>query len=572
MRESRSPSQILFNFLPQQTADLRGRVWKVDQWLDPVQLIVDDASIRRRVLGAMDPWHRNGTDAGNFADLVSGADLDVVRLNNARGVHVERFPDIAVCRVCRRIPVGRPATCRCGASTWRQLHFVGFHNCGWLGAPWIPRCQAHDDVAINDPGSTQIRDLVLFCPVCQVELLRSLGAGRPCPGCRGTNPGVSYNVHRAASVYTPHTFTMVNPARPDQLRELTQAGGAARCLDWVLAGMAEERPTSAPQSREVFIQGLVAQGLPQAAAEAAAEAAAASGAVFSGQGDAGAALLAGARLDDARDDALDIAMAVYNGRLRARTLAEVEPASPLFEVFRDDYPRAMDDLLIEDVELIDRFPVLRGVFGYTRGGGPADANRLVMYRGARGARRIYGDSAETEAMLVRLNPNAVLAWLVARGLPVDASLSGESARLEILRLAEIPARGEQIAQQTVGSSLLTLVHSMSHRFIRQLSVYAGVDREAISEYLVPRHLGFFLYAVPRGDFVLGGLQAVFESNLQGFLRQVLRADSRCPLDPGCSRGAGSCLACLHLGEPSCTHFNRFLDRGFLFGPHGFWGR
>ncbi len=29
------------------------------------------------------------------------------------------------------------------------------------------------------------------------------------------------------------------------------------------------------------------------------------------------------------------------------------------------------------------------------------------------------------------------------------------------------------------------------------------------------------------------------------------------------------MACLHLGEPSCRWFNRFLHRSELFGEHGF---
>ena len=29
------------------------------------------------------------------------------------------------------------------------------------------------------------------------------------------------------------------------------------------------------------------------------------------------------------------------------------------------------------------------------------------------------------------------------------------------------------------------------------------------------------------------------------------------------------MACLHLGEPSCRWFNRFLDRRVLFGKNGF---
>jgi hypothetical protein len=29
------------------------------------------------------------------------------------------------------------------------------------------------------------------------------------------------------------------------------------------------------------------------------------------------------------------------------------------------------------------------------------------------------------------------------------------------------------------------------------------------------------------------------------------------------------MACLHLGEPSCRYYNRFLDRSVLFGARGY---
>lgn len=120
--------------------------------------------------------------------------------------------------------------------------------------------------------------------------------------------------------------------------------------------------------------------------------------------------------------------------------------------------------------------------------------------------------------------------------------------------------------------MLTLIHSYAHRIIRQLAVLAGVDRESLAEYLVPHHLGAFVYATPRGDFVLGGLQSVFETDLHRLLEQQVDAESRCPLDPGCDRAGGACLACLHIGEPSCTHYNRFLNRKTLFGESGFFNR
>jgi hypothetical protein len=570
MRDSRSASQILFNLLPQQTADLKGRVWKVDRWLDPVTIAVDGSSVRRRLIAAIDPWRRSGNDAGNYDDVRAGADIEVVCLNTDRGVHVEKFPDIWVCRVCRRVQSGNRKPCKCGQRAWGQFHFVGFHGCGWVGEPWIRRCAAHDDVVMNSPGSSSVRDLVFSCPVCHLELMRGLGAGRPCPGCRGTSPGVSYNVHRAASVYTPHSFTMVNPPRPEQLRELTAAGGAARCLDWVVAGLVEDRPTSAPQSRSVFIENLVGQGLPLAAAEAAAAAAAKSG-DFAFAEDAATDMLGlpTDRLDLAREDALDVALAVHNGRRRASHLAGEDPDSPIAELYSSEYLPALRGLGLDDVELVDRFPVLRGVYGYTRGGGAADQHRLVMFRGGRGVRRVYGDAAETEALYFRLDPVSVCTWLHTRGLIGTVPSEPTDARVALLAAMDIPDRGEEVTQDTVGSAVLTMMHSLSHRVIRQLSVLAGIDRESLAEYLVPRHLGFFVYAAPRGDFVLGGLQSVFETDLHTLLHRVITAESRCPLDPGCAHGSGACLACLHLGEPSCTHFNRFLDRGTLFGGAGF---
>ena len=46
MREHRSGSQILFGYLPDQTVDLSGGVWRVKKWNQPVALQVDDALLR----------------------------------------------------------------------------------------------------------------------------------------------------------------------------------------------------------------------------------------------------------------------------------------------------------------------------------------------------------------------------------------------------------------------------------------------------------------------------------------------------------------------------------------------
>src|SRR5262245_64622626 len=51
--------------------------------------------------------------------------------------------------------------------------------------------------------------------------------------------------------------------------------------------------------------------------------------------------------------------------------------------------------------------------------------------------------------------------------------------------------------------------------------------------------------------------------LNTLLRDLVASDSRCPLDPGCARAGGACMACLHLGEPSCRYYNQYLNRTVL---------
>lgn len=219
---------------------------------------------------------------------------------------------------------------------------------------------------------------------------------------------------------------------------------------------------------------------------------------------------------------------------------------------------------IDSVDLIDRFPVMTGMFGYTRGNPAAGASRLVAFRDA-GGYAVYADLAETESLFVRLDPFRVIGWLGRQGCNVPSSKSSVEARLNILRST---TGMDQEAERAKGQ-LFKLIHSYCHRFIRLTAVYGGIDRNALSELVVPLHLGFFVYAAARGDFVLGGLQALFETELNGLLAAFADDDHRCPLDPGCSHGGGACMACLHLGEPSCRHYNTDLSRSVLAGDSGF---
>jgi hypothetical protein len=275
----------------------------------------------------------------------------------------------------------------------------------------------------------------------------------------------------------------------------------------------------------------------------------------------------------AERDAVDIAMAVAESRLPTTALQGVGPDDPLGARYRDRYPSALVRAGIDGLDLVDRFPVLNAMYGYTRGDDDPSKCKLVPFRRKRGGYRLYGNLAETEAFLIHLDPVRVVTWLLAQGHDLRGWQSGDSnpvaARVAILRSAVIPSKRDDPSVESVGTDVLTLVHTFAHRFVRQTAVFAGIDRDALSEYLLPGHLAFFVYAAARGDFVLGGMQAVFESNLDDLLNMFVDAEHRCPLDPGCSRGSGACSACVHLGEPSCRFFNRFLNRDVLFGKDGY---
>lgn len=437
MRETRSPSQVLFSLLPQQTVDIGGRIWRVDEWVHPVSIPVDVEGLRNRLIGAVDPWRKNNTDENLTNLLYSGTSVEAVGVNKSQGVKASLWPNNWVCRRCRRISKRRQR-CSCGADDWGQLHFVAFHDCGYADEPWIAPCPQHNQVMVNSPQSSSVRDLVFSCPACNATLARGFGAGRPCRACQ--QPGLNFNVHRAASVYTPHSLTMINPARPEHLQELLANGGRAMCLHWVLANMPTPQPKALPPTRLSMVESLIAQGISEAVANLAADQAEQAGELTPGE----KLPLPDEVLYEAEASALEVALATYEGRRSGRKLVDEPVSTELANLYRCHYPRAIAGAGLCDVDHVDRFPILRGVFGFSRGGGRAGEKRLVSFRGRDSAIRVYADANETEALYLSLDPVRVAQWLKRKGLIAEAPNQPRDARLAILSQISIPARGDDV--------------------------------------------------------------------------------------------------------------------------------
>ncbi len=566
MTENRSGSQILFGFLPDQTVDLRGSVWKVREWrnAEPTRAI-EQNGLRRELIRQATPWAANGRDGNYVRNLLSGYDVKVLQLNMQAGVAVEPYPRVWICKACGAVGNRGRGRCACGSGRFSQLPFVGYHEaCGGICEPVTPACRDHNKARIVSRISARIDEITFVCPDCNRVLQRGMGFRR-CLACGDGN--FIFQVHRAASVYTGRTLVLVNPPGTPEVKRLLDAGGPARALDWVLDGRPTRSFDEVGASRESLRAQLLSQGLSPALVETLVSQAAASGEL----GRTGVATDLGDE-DKVRGQnaAVTIAMGLAQSRVRLQDLLRpVDLGAGMARKYRQDYPEAFTAAGIEAVELVEKFPVFTGAFGYTRGDSTPGRTKLVPFKDRRGEYVVYGDLSETEALLVTLRPRAVASWMVRSGYSLRRFDDERSARIALLGVGPIPDAGDDERQATAGCTLLTLVHSYAHWFIRRLAVHAGIERSALCELLVPEHAAFFVYAANRGDFVLGGLQALFETELDIFLRELLGSDLRCPLDPGCVGAKAACMACLHLGEPSCGYFNRFLRRTTLSGQNGY---
>jgi hypothetical protein len=564
VRVERGASQILFGLLPGQTADLEGRIWRVANWADPVAMALDQDSVRQALIGAAAPWAQRNNDDGFTNDLRARANVEIVGLNMDRGVVMEPFPQQWRCKTCGRLTRSRTDRCPCGGTTRAQMQFVAYHTCGAAREPYPPRpCPAHNEIAVRLPGTATARELRFFCPVCN----NTLSDGFPFQACDCGGGAMSLTVHRAAVVYSPHFAVLVNPPDPAVAARLRAGGGGARALEWVLSGMESDDPAAGRQTVAGLIDQLCLSGISEETARELARQARDRGEVDDGGG--AVVQLPDASRERIHDEALSLASAVTGGRVRvADMIAGTTP--PLRTLYEGAYLDAMRTAHLESVDLLSNFPVATLAFGYTRGDMDPGAARLVPFRD-RGHLRAYGSLTRTEALLFRLDPLVVHRYLVDLGHPLPAATDRRSARLALLQNVDLPFPVQE-QFQPLGGDLITLLHSYAHRSIRRLASFAGIERDGLAEYLLPHHLAFVIYAASRGDFVLGGLQAVFEMSLDRFLDDVVTGESRCALDPGCRAGGGACMACIHLGEPSCRWFNRFLDRSCLFGQNGFLRR
>jgi hypothetical protein len=269
---------------------------------------------------------------------------------------------------------------------------------------------------------------------------------------------------------------------------------------------------------------------------------------------------------------------------------EIELKRPPMVRILDEVQKENKSAGIEEISLIEDFPVVTAVFGYTRVSAEPElimGNKTIKTKfrhfptfrmskeKLQGRIPIFTRISETEGLLIRLDPLRILNWVekIKPGIIGTIPSDEKEAKVWLLRnVGNIDRFVSNEGMTEITRYVFGLIHTLSHMFIRSAASFAGVDRTGFSEYLFPR-LGTFIIYNANTEFNLGGVTTLFEEDLRSLLWNV-RYDplaKECIYDPVCwEQFNSSCHACTHLGEMACSYFNKGMRREYLYGFNGFW--
>ena len=546
MRDTkRSVSQVLYGFLPGQVVDIDSQIRKVKRWRNPINRTgaVDIEAVRREMLRQGESWESRKIDGGFCEALRKNEPVTIYSVDPNNGVEVEVFPNVWICKSCHRVYFKPFAKCVCGEpmKNWNQLHFVGIHECGNIRSPYIKACPEHHQLAIKMSSSNSASDIIFYCPVCQKQIQKGLGL----PKCDCGQGNVVFAPSRSLLVCQTMSITIVNYPDKQMVDDLFQLGGSTKAIQWILDGMPGEGilTNSVPNSTSL-INALIRQGISESLAKEIAKRAVESGEILERAGSDDSSEIVDVQ---SHSEALAIAYA-FIGTKKEVSVNGTDERSVIVS-------GKLASCGLEKVCYSDRFPIFNGFYGYTRGKADRLEAKLNYYADKAGSISVYGEAIVSEALFLTLDPLKVSRYLEKFGFFMPNVLENEKRRRWILKNLDLSNENGKVRELLSG-----LIHSYSHRVIRSCAFLAGIDMSSLSEILVPSHMGFFIFANVKGDFVLGGLQALFEFELEAFLDRIMGDWGECPLDPACEKSGHACVACLFLPETSCRGQNMGLSR------------
>lgn len=272
---------------------------------------------------------------------------------------------------------------------------------------------------------------------------------------------------------------------------------------------------------------------------------------------------------------------------------EPTPLSRLLddEEFVEMYPRAeryrekLDKIHVTETWVVDNFPLLNVLYGYSRASPDASQTQLRKFQhpyGDRSKLPVFADRSPSEAIILEINRKAIVNWLVENNVVSRAEVPDEDApdseyKSWFLNNVDVLSTENPFTpiEDQVTRRIYTLLHSMSHALVSTGSDQCGLQTDSISELVMPIVPAIVLYAKSTEHFALGGMFTLFKTRIHPWVDHAIEFADQCLFDPACmddDEGA-ACHACLHLNPVSCESLNKHLNRELLVGGRSstpFW--
>jgi DNA-directed RNA polymerase subunit RPC12/RpoP len=585
LKMKRGRTQALFNFLPGQPFNWQGRQGSFigTKDVDTNELDIPRSWVRRALARLVQPFVASARRANKEFPGLRVIEADRFELREPRRFRAELFPRTYICHHCDLFfesnDAPRRVRCaKCGSMNCAQFSFVEFHRCGYAGALIAPQCanRCSDGMRLLNRQSRRIADWVWKCSRCGTRAARGLYHG--CPGCSAGQVKV-LRADANAVFYTQYV-KVVNPPRREDTTLLEAPNIHDAAIAQGMGGIAPglksiQRAVNEPTGSAVVAQAradlIEKYGLDEDD-ELLDEMLTRLEKQRSGSGDWQDKVmrlnLSPERIDDLGHECLELALASEASPVSIQDLIDQAPDAAFRAMYEKAYPAALGKYGFDDVTLLREFPLAYIAAGYTREERDPESAGVMFnfFEGQADKYPMFGQRSETEALLFKLSPEAVVDWLVTAGIaspPTD-----QTAREWLFAVMQPVESIFAPPADRITEAVLGLVHSVSHRALKALAGRSGLSKDSLSEYLLPANTAFLIYADTRSEFVLGGLEHTFRNRLVEALNQMDN-DRRCVFDPPCRDREGACAFCMYLGEISCERFNTVLSRHYLFGgEHG----
>lgn len=597
----RGKQQVMFGLLPGKMFDFQGtkeiaRVKKV-RGIPDSQLNIK--VVLRKIQEDARSWSPDYRPDYSD-DFLSNASNFI--LINPNFVESELFPTVLHCqnKRCGQMTTvsiaGKPnATCRkCGKNV-SQLTFVKVHRCGSLQELKPPACQKCHEMrymALDMRDSERIANFRWVCrkPGCGTVTQIYSGNCSECQWQDSSKQKMDIQKHRAGSTFYPRTVTLLN--LPEQqisnFLDVTDWEGiaAAKFLGLTTRKLSDFSADNAnqtnqtgglsPEEMDELMDSLMSNKITsEEYIEKTKE-------FHKRRRDTQESSSVAQTIESLRSKTgilLSTWQAVGQEMLEAVVPFEDNRQVNLFaqdgKLEYEDAISEAEQLGLNNVSLLSDFPMLTVSYGFSRTTYQPDECFLRPFPATaenNGKFPIYVDRTQADAIWISLNAQRVCAWLEANGFPptlppgTDLLLTQRGYFAQLF--ANLNYKVTLNKSYPQARMVFGLLHSLSHFCIKQASLLCGLDVTSLGEYLLPSALTFAISSNHRAGATIGALTALFEQVLAEWFG-LIKNGSSCVYDPVCYEQTGSCHACTHLAEISCSCFNLNLSRAFLFGGYDY---